>query len=669
MNELQFESSPYLLQHAMNPVYWRSWNNKSLELAKNQNKLIVVSIGYSTCHWCHVMEHESFEDDEVAKLMNDYYISIKVDREERPDVDSYYMKAIQLMNQQGGWPLNVICLPDGKPVWGGTYFRKKDWIYALTKLQELFVSNPTDLYDYAQKLNDHIANAGKGPAKDEDEFDFNIEDLVKDWVHYFDKVYGGYGGAPKFMLPNSLNFYQKYCSLHKESIGLGFVDLTLTRMAWGGLFDTVQGGFSRYSVDKQWHIPHFEKMLYDNAQLLSLYADGYKRTKKPLYKEVLIKTIQFIKDEWSNGEGGFYSAYDADSINGMEQLEEGAFYSWTMSELKQLIGEEDFAVFQDVFNINAQYLWENKKHVLFQTEELDDIATKHSLSFEELLMRKSNWEKRLKKKREERKRPCLDDKTLTSWNALLIVGLLDAYTALRDDYYLKIAQDIQQFIRNKLMGDEFNLMHTYKENKATVNGFLEDYAFYVSALIALYEHTLNTSYLFDAKEITDTVFERFFNDKNGFFFSNLKDDDALIPNFIETEDGVIPSANSQMAHNLLKLGLLFENIHYTDVAANMIETVKQNMEYLPYYSNWLLADLYLSNPTELLVSGKEALKEILEIRRKIIGKTFILGCSEDSDIPYLKNKFNSQKTQFFYCNDRVCLEPQESKDFLKEKIL
>lgn len=669
MNELQFESSPYLLQHAQNPVNWRAWNDKSLALAKKQNKLIIVSIGYSTCHWCHVMEHESFEDDEVAQLMNEHFISIKVDREERPDVDSHYMKAVQLMNQQGGWPLNVVCLPDGKPVWGGTYFRKKDWMYALAQLQELFVSKPTELYNYAQKLNDHIANEGKAPIKNEIDSDFDLGDLVKDWVHYFDRVYGGYGNAPKFMLPNSLDFYQKYCSIKKDSTGIGFIDLTLTRMAWGGLFDTVQGGFSRYSVDKQWHIPHFEKMLYDNAQLLSLYADGYKRTKNPLYKEVLIKTIQFILEEWSNGEGGFYSAYDADSLNSVGQLEEGAFYSWTVPELKQLIGEKDYPLFQEVFNIKAHRIWENNKYVLLQTKELDEIATQYALSLEKLRLKKRTWENSLKNKREERTKPRLDDKTLTTWNSLLINGLLDAYTALQNEKYLEVAKEIQRFISAKLLDDDFNLMHTYKKGKATIGAFLEDYAFYISALIALYEHTLNTNYLLEAKGMTDKVFKDFFDDRSCFFFSNTKDNNDLIHNSIETEDGVIPSANSRMAHNLLKLGLLFEESHYMDVATYMVEAVKQNVGYLPYYSNWLLAELYLSEPSELLICGKQALEEILEIRKEMIGKTFIFGSTEDSVIPYLKDKFNPEKTQFYYCSNRACMLPQESNDFLSGKSL
>lgn len=308
-------SSPYLLQHAQNPVDWKAWNENSLNLAKKSDKLIIVSIGYSTCHWCHVMEHESFEDQEVAMLMNDYFVSIKVDREERPDIDAHYMKAVQAMNQRGGWPLNVVCLPDGRPIWGGTYFRKHDWTDALTKLHLFFTENPKELYSYAEKLDQNIADVGRAPVKIEEKSDFNLPSLIEDWYHYFDRVYGGYGRAPKFMIPNSLNFLQRYSYLKNDNTGLNFIDLTLTRMAWGGLFDTVQGGFSRYSVDEQWHIPHFEKMLYDNAQLLSLYADGYKRTKSPLYKEVLEKTIDFITSEWSNGEGGFYSAYDADSLN------------------------------------------------------------------------------------------------------------------------------------------------------------------------------------------------------------------------------------------------------------------------------------------------------------------------------------------------------------------
>lgn len=666
MNELQFETSPYLLQHAENPVNWRAWNDKSLNLAVEQNKLIIVSIGYSTCHWCHVMEHESFEDKEVAKLMNRHFISIKVDREERPDIDAHYMKAVQLMNQRGGWPLNVVCLPNGIPIWGGTYFRKQEWMEYLTQLQTIFVGNPEELYSYAEKINSNIANAGKAPIKIEEENDFDMDELVKDWFHYFDRSYGGYGRAPKFMIPNSLNFLQKYSYLNNNEIGLKFVDLTLTRMAWGGLFDTVQGGFSRYSVDERWHIPHFEKMLYDNAQLLSLYADGYKRTKNSLYKEVLIKTVDFIVDEWSNGEGGFYSAYDADSLNDSGKLEEGAYYSWTLKELKKLIDETDFPVFQEVFTIYPSNLWENNTYVFIQKESLEKIASKHNLKLEDLISKKSTWEKQLKQERDKRVKPRLDDKTLTSWNAMLIVGLLDTYTALGDDKYLELAKNIHLFISKRLIDHTLVLKHTYKNKQATINGFLEDYAFYASALIALYEQTLNTDYLKDAKKITDKTIDSFYDKDSGFFFFNDKKQDTLIHNNVETDDGVIPSANSQMANNLLKIGLIFEDIKYTHIAEHMLETMKHNIGYAPYFSNWLLAELYSANSSELFIGGKKALDEVLKIRENIITHTLILGSDKESEIPYFQGKYKPDKTQFFYCVNRSCMQPQVSNDFLKE---
>lgn len=668
MNELQYESSPYLLQHAQNPVDWKAWNENSLKLAKESDKLIIVSIGYSTCHWCHVMEHESFEDQGVAMLMNDYFVSIKVDREERPDIDAHYMKAVQAMNQRGGWPLNVVCLPDGRPIWGGTYFRKHDWTDALTKLHLFFTENPEELYNYAEKLDRNIADAGKAPVKIEEKNDFDLPSLIEDWYHYFDRVYGGYGRAPKFMIPNSLNFLQRYSYLKNDNTGLDFIDLTLTRMAWGGLFDTVQGGFSRYSVDEQWHIPHFEKMLYDNAQLLSLYADGYKRTKNHLYKEVIEKTIDFITSEWSNGEGGFYSAYDADSLNESGKLEEGAYYSWTHSELEEIIGAADFPVFKEVFNIYPQKEWEHK-YVLLQTETLDKIAAKYNLSYEKLIQKKKDWEGRLKSEREKRSKPRLDDKTLTSWNAMLIIGLLDAYSALGNKEYLVLAENIYQFISQKLVDGELNLKHTYKEGKATIDGFLEDYAFYISALVALYEHTLNTAYLNQAKAITDKVIVDFFDEDSRFFFFNKKENSELIHNTIETDDGVIPSANSQMVNNLLKLGLIFEDANYNNIAEYMLDTMKHNIGYAPYFSNWLSAELYYSEPAELLISGENALEEVLKIRKNIVTKTLILGSKNNTEIPYLKGKFKKDKIQFFYCTDRVCMQPQTSNEFLKESKL
>ena len=365
MNQLSQETSPYLLQHANNPVHWKAWNENSLAEAKEKNKLMIISVGYSACHWCHVMEHESFEDQEVADVMNAHFISIKVDREERPDVDAVYMKAIQIMAGRGGWPLNVVTLPDGRPVWGGTYFRKADWMQTLGQLQEIYKSAPEKMIDYAEKLHQGIqsmsivTNENTETSINQDQ----IADLVEKWKKSFDWEFGGMASSPKFMMPNNYHFLMRYAHQKKDSQLLDFVNLTLTRMAFGGVFDAVDGGFSRYSVDNKWHVPHFEKMLYDNGQLVSLYSDAYKLTKNPLYKEVIEKTLSFVERELMNAEGGFYCALDADSLNPENHLEEGAFYVWKILELKSII-VDDFELFSQVFNINTFGLWEDENYVL-----------------------------------------------------------------------------------------------------------------------------------------------------------------------------------------------------------------------------------------------------------------------------------------------------------------
>ena len=314
MNELHLETSPYLIQHANNPVHWKAWNANSLAAAQKQNKLIIISIGYSACHWCHVMEHESFENDEVASTMNTHFINIKIDREERPDIDAVYMKAVQIMTGHGGWPMNVVALPNGKPIWGGTYFRKNDWINSLERLQEIYIENPQTILDYAEKLNEGLQSLSIISKNEATDFNFEIlKNLVSKWEKSFDWDFGGMARAPKFMMPTNYEFLLRYGYQTQDQKLLDFVNLTLTKMAYGGLFDTIDGGFSRYSVDMKWHVPHFEKMLYDNGQLVSLYANAYKLTKNKLYKEVIEKTLNFIEKEWLTVEGSFYSALDADS--------------------------------------------------------------------------------------------------------------------------------------------------------------------------------------------------------------------------------------------------------------------------------------------------------------------------------------------------------------------
>src|SRR5690606_28011620 len=384
-NNLIHETSPYLLQHDHKPVDWNPWNDTVLAQAKKENKLILISVGYAACHWCHVMEHESFEDTEVAQLMNSKFINIKVDREERPDIDQVYMNAVQLMTGSGGWPMNVVALPDGRPVWGGTYFRKEQWMSALEQISDLYKRSPEKLYEYADKLEKGI-KAMDVVTLNKEEAEFNIEYIdatVKKWEVHFDHQFGGLKRAQKFMMPNNYHFLLRYAYQNNDKELQDFVNLTLTKMAYGGIFDPIAGGFSRYAVDKKWHVPHFEKMLYDNGLLVSLYADAYLITKNELYKDIVTETLEYIKNNMTAPNGAFYSSLDADSNNAEGTLEEGAFYVWTQDELKTLLAD-DFDVFADYYNVNDFGLWEHNKHVFIRTESDSAIAEKHGITEAEL---------------------------------------------------------------------------------------------------------------------------------------------------------------------------------------------------------------------------------------------------------------------------------------------
>ncbi|NNK82052.1 MAG: thioredoxin domain-containing protein, partial [Flavobacteriaceae bacterium] len=352
-NDLIKESSPYLLQHAHNPINWKAWNKNTLAEARKENKLLLISIGYAACHWCHVMEHESFEDIEVAQVMNKDYINIKVDREERPDIDQVYMNAVQILTGQGGWPLNIVALPDGRPFWGGTYFRKDQWINALNQITKVYNSSPEKIIAYANNLEKGIKSIDI-VSLNREKIDFNInfinETIIK-WSDKFDNERGGINRAPKFMMPNNLHFLLRHAYQNNNKYLKDYVNLTLKKMAYGGIYDQIGGGFSRYSVDVKWHVPHFEKMLYDNAQLVSLYSDAFLATKNSLYKEVVYETLEFVKKEQTTKDGIFYSSLDADSINKVGKLEEGAFYVWQQSQLKEVLGE-DFNLFSNYYNIN-----------------------------------------------------------------------------------------------------------------------------------------------------------------------------------------------------------------------------------------------------------------------------------------------------------------------------
>ncbi|NNE76979.1 MAG: thioredoxin domain-containing protein, partial [Pricia sp.] len=578
-NALIDETSPYLLQHAHNPVNWEAWRPEVLEKAKEENKLLLISIGYAACHWCHVMEHECFEDNEVARVMNDNFINIKIDREERPDIDHIYMDALQMMTGSGGWPLNIVALPDGRPFWGATYVRKADWIRILNQLSDLFKKNPEKILEYAQKMADGIQAINLVENQvDRDLFSTDQIDLiVKDWSRHFDNSMGGYNRAPKFMMPVNLNFLLHYGMSAKDKSILDYVNTSLTKMAWGGIFDHVGGGFSRYSVDTKWHVPHFEKMLYDNGQLISLYSKAYALTKNQLYKEVVEHTINFVQNELMDDSNGFYSSLDADSLNEKGELEEGAYYVWTENELKALL-EDNFKIFKDYFNINSYGYWEHNNYVLIRDASAEKIAEKHSLSIDKLAEVIEKCLGILKKQRFRRDRPRLDDKILTSWNGLMLKGLSDAYRYIGHQLYLDLALKNADFILKNVVKDDGGLFHNHKNGKSTINGYLEDYASVIDAFIGLYEVTFDENWLYQAQTLADYCTENFYDPNSRMFFFTSKKDDFVIRRTVEISDNVVPASNSIMAKNLFKLSRYFPESDYETIAVQQLKNVQELIE-------------------------------------------------------------------------------------------
>ncbi len=670
MNKLHLETSPYLLQHANNPIHWNAWNSETLEYAKQKNKLLVVSVGYSACHWCHVMEHESFEDSDVANVMNSNFVSIKVDREERPDIDAVYMKAIQIMTNQGGWPMNVVCLPDGKPIWGGTYFRKTEWINSLEQLQKLYLENPSKMIDYAEKLQSGMQSISviQNQNLETNLLQELLIPLVEKWKKSFDLEFGGMARAPKFMMPNNYAFLMRFAHQNRDEKVLEFVNLTLTKMAYGGLFDTIDGGFSRYSVDLKWHVPHFEKMLYDNGQLVSLYADAYKLTHNPLYKEVVEKTLQFVEKEWLTTEGGFFSALDADSLNTKNHLEEGAFYVWTKPQLQSIL-KQDFELFSEVFNVNEFGFWEHNNYVLIQNQSLEQIAKNNEISVEKLQIKKQTWGKLLYSEREKRSKPRLDDKIITSWNALMLKGFVDAYKAIGNEDYLKTALKNAHFISENLISEKGNLYHTYKNRKAKINGFLEDYSLVIESFITLYEVTFDENWLTKSKQLIDYCLDHFYDSQSSFFSFKSNLDKQLIASHFETEDNVISASNSVMASNLYKLSVYYENQYYEEICLKMLHHILPNVDYPSAYSNWLnvFMNFSISNK-ELAICGKNALEFSRKINQKYLPNLMVSGLERKSELPFLQNRFLENETLFYLCENKSCQQPSFDFNEILKKL-
>ena len=654
-NQLVNETSPYLLQHAYNPVDWHPWNEETLEKAKKEDKLLLISIGYSACHWCHVMEHESFEDSAVAKIMNDNFICIKVDREERPDVDQIYMTAVQLMNQRGGWPLNCIALPNGQPFWGGTYFRKEDWKNQILKMANIYKTDKNRVIEFANKLAEGIQQV-ENIVENTEEVNFKWQDLhnmVSTWSDRFDEDYGGTNGAPKFPMPNAYNFLLQYSHLSNNKEVSQHVELTLNEMGFGGIYDQIGGGFARYSVDKFWKAPHFEKMLYDNGQLVSLYSQAYLKYNNPLYKEIVFETLDFIERELMADNGAFYSALDADS-----EGEEGKFYVWNEKELTTLISE-DFPIFKDYFNINGRGLWEHGNYILLRKESKEEISKKHKISLSELEQKIENWKLTLMKERDTRIRPGLDDKSLTSWNALMLKGYVDAYMSFGVKHHLDIAIKNANFIVNTQMSKDGKLLHSYKDGRSTINAYLEDYSLTISAFICLYESTFDTKWLTHSEKLTEYAIAHFYDKNSGMFFFTSDLDPKLVARKMEINDNVIPASNSVMANALFDLGTILDKENYKKMSIKMLNNIKPEMDsYASGYANYATLMLKQVSPYyEVAIVGKDAHKKTMEMNTKYYPNTLFIGSFKESDLELLKGKYVEGTTMIYVCENKVCQLP------------
>lgn len=664
-NHLIKENSPYLLQHAHNPVNWYPWGEEALAKAKKENKPILVSIGYAACHWCHVMERESFENEEVAGLMNEFFVCIKVDREERPDIDQIYMDAVQMMTGSGGWPLNCFAMPDGKPFFGGTYFPADNWVNVLKGIQNAWVNEQDKVKNVANQLAQGIRENEIITVKTEAE-PFAVADLEKAyrrWESEFDTREGGNNRAPKFPLPNSLQFLLRYYYFTKNQDALNQVTLTLDKMAMGGIYDQVGGGFARYSVDAIWKVPHFEKMLYDNGQLLSLYAEAYQLTKIPEYKQVIQQTVEFVDRELSLPEGGFYSSLDADS-EGVE----GKFYVWEKSEVDQLLGNES-ELFCEYYGITDPANWEEGNILMIQTDK-KTLAGKYEISVKKVEEVLEKGRRALLKEREDRVRPGLDDKSLTSWNALMLKGYVDAYKALGDEKYLNKAIKNAEFIEKYLWKGKANLHRNYKDGNSKINGFLDDYSFTIEAFVALYQATFNEEWLLKANDLLEYVVLHFSDEQSGMFFYTSDEDPNLIARKMELLDNVIPSSNSSIAKSLFLVGTYLDKSQYVERSQQMLANVKPRLEKaMSYHSNWGQLYFWLANPLiEIVVVGEDAVNQKRKIEELFLPNVLISGSKTESNLPLLQNRYVNGQTTFYLCENHTCKLPVTNVDDLLKQL-
>ncbi len=648
MNELGREKSPYLLQHKDNPVWWRAWSEKAFKAARDRNQPIFLSIGYATCHWCHVMEHESFEDVHVAKILNDNFISIKVDREELPDVDQIYMDAIHAMGQRGGWPLNLILTPDLQPLYGGTYFPKPHLIKLLMQLSDMWKDDHEKMLASAEQVFQFLNQQSRQYTAQQAMDPKIFESSVQNFKSTFDPDHGGFGGAPKFPPHSQLQWIARLYVKTQDSELLLIFEKTLKEMAKGGLYDHIGGGFTRYSVDERWEIPHFEKMLYVNSQCAINYFEAYQLTENPEYLRVGTDTLEYVLRDMLSSGSGFYSAEDADSLNEHgEKKEEGAFYVWTFAELTALLTSEELAYAQKYLGVTSEGNFEHRFNHFHLTQSQFWEARGNPL-FKSL-------QKKLFEVREKRERPLLDDKQLTSWNALMISAMATGFRVTQDKRYLQAALQSAGFIKSTLY-EEPTLYRRYRDGEKKYFGTLDDYAFLIKALIDLYQSTFEESWLLWAYELQETQNTLFWDTTSAGYYYTQANTKNLIVRTKDFADNAIPNSNAISVWNLLALSHYFSNVEYRQKAEASFSVVGDALGRFPSaFSTLLIAyDFFTNEKSQQLVFPKQNANIQELVRRKFL-PCLILASGKSSEIPLLQNK---SEDKFYLCQNGSCELPE-----------
>jgi uncharacterized protein len=668
-NRLIDETSPYLLQHAHNPVNWYPWGPEALERSRSEDKPILLSIGYSACHWCHVMEHESFENEDIARLMNENFVCIKVDREERPDLDSIYMNAVQMMTGHGGWPMTMFLTPDLKPFYGGTYYPPEDrrgmpgFPRVLMSIADSYQNRRAEILSSANAITAELKKSDRFVASNEMLTTEVLNSAFSALAANFDKANGGFGGAPKFPPSMTLMFLLRHHKRTRLDQALKMVETTLQKMAGGGMYDHLGGAFARYSVDAHWLVPHFEKMLYDNALLTRIYLYAYQQTRNPFYRRVAEETLEYVIRDMTDRSGGFYSSEDADS-----EGEEGKFYVWTKAEIVSILGGEDGAVFCEFFDVSEGGNFEHGKSILNTPRSIEEFAAEKSQAVDAIRKIIDQGKRKLFNSREQRVRPGRDDKSLAAWNGLMLTALAEAANILRRDDYREVAIRNAAFITTQLMHDG-RLLRTYKSGQAKLNAYLEDYAYVIEGFLAAYEATFDLKFFTQARELADTMIAQFWDEQEGGFYFTSSDHEELITRTKDYFDSATPSGNSVAAAVLLKLGLLTQKHEYTNHALTILRAMRPAMGRYPSAFGYLLSalDFYLSEPKEIAIVGRldshEVRSLVEEIYSRYIPNKIVAACEPNderavSEIALLASRtaIDGQATAYV-CRNYTCLEP------------